>query len=195
MGTRFGPERYLAPRESGFSLPGTRIVTDKPGVTYWRKDRDPAAAQRMAELLDWPGRTPRSAGSRPSLCVARPTTLAVPRAARRQRWEGEVPSAKSFAASARSTSRPCHTPIVAPCRATPVITTMIRLPAEWRGRELQASYVTPEMQVGALPVPIAVDAAIVDPQRGTLRLRTPAFETCLIVFLRSPAEQRGEARR
>ena len=39
----------------GFSLPGARIVADKPGVSYWRKDRDAAAAQRMAELLDWPG--------------------------------------------------------------------------------------------------------------------------------------------
>ncbi|MCY2990293.1 MAG: hypothetical protein NTY19_20815 [Planctomycetota bacterium] len=40
---------------------------------------------------------------------------------------------------------------------------------------------------------LAGDAAIVDPQHGTLRLRTPAFDTCLIVFLRSPAAQRGEA--
>ena len=70
-------------------------------------------------------------------------------------------------------------------RPAPAITTTIHLPDEWRGRELQASYVTPEMKDGAQPVPLAADAAIVDPQRGTLRLRTPAFDTCLIVFLRS----------
>jgi hypothetical protein len=70
-------------------------------------------------------------------------------------------------------------------RPAPAITTTIRLPAEWRGRELQVSYVTPEMQEGVPPVPLAGDAAIIDPQRGTLRLRTPAFDTCLIVFLRS----------
>ena len=70
-------------------------------------------------------------------------------------------------------------------RPAPAITTTIRLPDEWRGRDLQASYVTPEMQDVSPPVPLAADAAIVDPQRGTLRLRTPAFDSCLIVFLRS----------
>jgi len=58
------------------------------------------------------------------------------------------------------------------------------LPDKWRARELQASYVTPEMQDGAPPVPLAADAASVDPDRGTLHLRTPTFETYLIVVLR-----------
>ena len=63
-GTRYGPERYLAPREPASRCPA-RIVADKPGVTYWRKDRDAAAAQRMAELLDWPGFKPRVGNRRP----------------------------------------------------------------------------------------------------------------------------------
>jgi len=45
-GTRYGPEHYLAPREPGFSLSGARIVADKPGVIYWRKDpRQPGLVQ------------------------------------------------------------------------------------------------------------------------------------------------------
>jgi hypothetical protein len=35
----------------------------------------------------------------------------------------------------------------------------------------------------APPVSLAGDAAIVDPQRGTLQLRTSALDTCLIDFL------------
>ena len=58
-GTRCSPARYLAPREPSFSLPGARIVVDKPDVTHWREDRDAAAAQRLAELLDRSGRTLR----------------------------------------------------------------------------------------------------------------------------------------
>ena len=79
-------------------------------------------------------------------------------------------------------------------RPAPAITTTIRLPDEWRGRELQASYVTPEMQAGAPPVPLAADGAIVDRQRGTLRLRTPAFDTCLIVFVPNTASRPTSAR-
>ncbi|MCU0876083.1 MAG: hypothetical protein MUE50_27485, partial [Pirellulaceae bacterium] len=52
-------------------------------------------------------------------------------------------------------------------------------------RDLQSSYVTPEMQDVAPPPLLAGDAASVDHERGTLRLRTPAFDTCLIVLLRS----------
>lgn len=40
------------------------------------------------------------------------------------------------------------------------------------------------MKDGAPPIPLAADAASVDPDRGTLHLRTPTFETYLIVVLR-----------
>ena len=70
-------------------------------------------------------------------------------------------------------------------RPAPAIATTIRLPDEWRGRELRASYVTLEMKDGTPSFPLAADAASVDHQRGTPRLRIPAFESCLIVFLRS----------
>ena len=39
--------------------------------------------------------------------------------------------------------------------SNPAITTTIHLPDEWRGRELQASYVTPELKDGASPVLLA----------------------------------------
>jgi hypothetical protein len=168
-GTRYGPERYLALREPGFSLPGTRIVADKPGVTYWRKDRDAAAAQRMAELLDWPGWTP---------CVETdaPATVGV------NLNDGSDSSGPLLTLDLNNVDLDVASDRLRPAPAT---TTTIRLPDEWRGREVQASYATPEMQDGAPPVPLAADAASVDPHRGTLRLRPPACDTYLIVFLRS----------
>ena len=146
-------------------------------MTYWRKERDAAAAQRMAELLDWPGRTPR-------LETDAPATVGV------NLNIGSDSSGPLLTLDLNNADLDVATDTLRPA---PAITTTIRLPDEWRGRELQASYVTPEMKDGAPPVPLAADAASVDHQRGTLRLRTPAFDTCLIVFLRSPAEQRGEA--
>jgi len=63
--------------------------------------------------------------------------------------------------------------------------TTIRLPASWRGRDVQASYATAEMKDPAVLVPIAGDAATLNREQGTLRLRTPPINTCLIVFIRS----------
>jgi hypothetical protein len=176
-GTRYGPERYLAPREPGFSLPGVRIVADKPGVTYWRKDRDPVAARRMAELLDWPGWTPR-------LETDALATVGV------NLNVGSDSSGPLLTLDLNNVDLDVATDTLRPA---PAITTTIRLPDQWRGGEVPASYATPEMQAGAPPVSLAGDAAIVDHQRGTLQLRTPAFDTCLIVFLRGRTEQRGQA--
>ncbi|NLX98758.1 MAG: hypothetical protein GXY83_21580 [Rhodopirellula sp.] len=167
-GTRFGPERYLAPRENRFSLAGARIVPDKPGVAYWRNERDPVAAKRMAELLDWPDFHPR-------LATDAPATVGV------NLNLGTGEAGPLLTLDLNNYDLDVETDTVHPA---PAITTTIRLPDEWRCRELQASYVTPEMKDGALPAPLAGDAASVDHQHGTLRLQTPAFDTCLIVFLR-----------
>ena len=123
----------------------------------------------MAELLDWPGWTPR-------LETDAPATVGV------NLNVGADSCGPLLTLDLNNADLDVATDTLRP---TPAITTTIRLPDEWRGRELQASYVTPEMQDGAEPVPLAGDAASVDHQRGTLRLRTPAFDTCLIVFLRS----------
>jgi hypothetical protein len=56
----------------------------------------------------------------------------------------------------------------------PAGTTTIRLPDAWRGRDVQASHVTPEMDADAPPIPLTGEAAVVDRQTGTLRLRTLA---------------------
>jgi hypothetical protein len=137
-------------------------------VTYWRKDRDAAAAQRMAELLDWPGFKPR-------VETDAPATVGVNLNA------GSDSSGPLLTLDLNDADLDVATDTLRP---SPAVTTTIHLPAEWRGRDLQASYATPEMQDGAPPPLLAGDAASVDHERGTLRLRTPAFDTCLIVFLR-----------
>ena len=165
-------------RSSGFARCAWRwTVADKSGVTYWRKDRDAAAAQRMAELLDWPGRTPR-------VETDAPATVGV------NLNIGADNAGPLLTLDLNNCDLAVETDTL---RAAPAVTTTIHLPDAWRGHEVQASCVTPEMKDGAEPVLLAGDAAIVDPQHGTLRLRTPAFDTCLIVFLRSPAGQRGAA--
>jgi hypothetical protein len=178
-GTRYGPERYLAPRKKVFSLPGARIVTDKPGVTYWRKDRDAAAARRMAELLDWPGFKPR-------LETDAPATVGV------NLNLGADKAGPLLTLDLNNCDLVVETDTLRPATC---VTTTIRLPDSWRGQDLQASYVTPEMKDSATPVPLAGDASVVDRERGTLRLRTPSFDTCLIVFIRNHGPSRAFSRR
>ncbi|MBM3892191.1 MAG: hypothetical protein FJ388_24005, partial [Verrucomicrobia bacterium] len=235
-GTRYGPERYLAPREKGFPLAGlfeksalpapphpaplplgggegtssrskpaapsradsgastslapaegerggvrgqgaandgtsttssrVRIVTDKPGVTYWRKDRDAAAARRMAELLDWPGFKPR-------IETDAPATVGV------NLNLGTDKAGPLLTLDLNNCNLAVETDTLRPA---PAITTTIRLPDEWRGHDLQASYVTPEMSADAPAIPLK-DAVVVDREKGTLKLRTPSFNTCLIVYV------------
>ena len=167
-GTRYGPERYLAPRGKAFSLPGARIVTDKPGMTYWRKDRDAAAARRMAELLDWPGCKPRIETDAPST-VGVNLNL------------GTDKAGPLLTLDLNNCDLAVETDTLRPA---PAITTTIRLPDNWRGHDVQAGYVTPEMNAGAQPI-LLKDTVVVDRENGTLKLQTPPFETCLIVFIQS----------
>jgi hypothetical protein len=168
-GTRYGPERYLALRKESFSLPGARIVADKPGVTYWRKDRDAAAAQRMAELLDWPDFKPR-------LETDAPATVGV------NLNLGADKAVPLLTLDLNNCDLAVETDTLRPA---PAVTTTIRLPDNWHGHDVQASYVTPEMEDGTAPVSLAGNDAVIDPERRTLRLRTPSFDTCLIVFIRA----------
>ena len=108
-------------------------------MTYWRKERDAAAAQRMAELLDWPGWTPR-------LETDAPATVGVNLNA------GSDSSGPLLTLDLNNADLDAETDTLRPA---PAITTTIRLPDAWRGRELQASYVTPEMQDGTPPVLLA----------------------------------------
>lgn len=167
--TRYGPERHLAPREKNFSLPGARIVTDKPGVTYWRKDRDATAARRMAELLDWPGFKPR-------LETDAPATVGV------NLNLGTDKAGPLLTLDLNNCDLTVETDSLRPA---PAVTTTIRLPDSWRGHDVQASYVTPEMKDGPMPIALVGDDAVVDPERRMLRLRTPSFDMCLIVFIQA----------
>lgn len=167
-GMRCGPERYLAPREKGFSLPGARIAADKPGATYWRKDRDAAAAQRMSELLDWPGHTPR-------IETDAPATVGV------NLNIGGDKASPLLTLDLNNCDLVVETDTLRPA---PACTTTIRLPDDWRSHDDQITYVTPEMPAGTPPVSLAGDATVVAFDAGTLRLRTPAFQTYLLVFIR-----------
>ena len=167
-GTRYGPERYLAPREKSFSLSGGRIAADKPGATYWRKERDAAAARRMAELLDWPE-------FRPRLETDAPATVGV------NLNLGTDKAGPLLTLDLNNCDLAVETDTLHPA---PSIATTIRLPDSWRGHDVQASYVTPEMNADAAGIPLKETAAIVDRANGTLKLQTPSFDTCLIVFIR-----------
>jgi len=167
-GTRYGPERYLAPREKEFSLPGARIVTDKPGVAYWRKDRDGAASRRMAELLDWPK-------VRPRIETDAPATVGV------NLNLGTDQAGPLLTLDFNNCDLAVETDTLRPA---PAITTTVRLPDSWRGHEVDASYVTSEMDADVSGLSLKDTAIVVDRQKGTLKLQTPQFSTCLIVFIR-----------
>jgi Beta-galactosidase trimerisation domain len=168
-GTRFGPEHYLAPRGESFALPGARITADKPGAAYWRKDHNSTAARRMTELLDGPG-------FRPRLETDAPATVGV------NLNLGSDTSGPLLTLDLNNCDLVAETDTLRPA---PTITTTLRLPDSWRGHDVQAGYVTPEMSAGATDVPLKDAAAVVDREHGTLTLRTPSFDTCLIVFIRS----------
>jgi hypothetical protein len=168
-GTRYGPERYLAPRETRIALPGARVEGERPGALYWRKDRDAGAARRMTELLDW-------AGLQPRLETAAPGTVGV------NLNIGTEKAGELLTLDLNNCDIAVDTDRIRPAAA---FLTTIRLPASWRGRDVQASYATAEMKDPAVLVPIAGDAATLNREQGTLRLRTPPINTCLIVFIRS----------
>lgn len=170
-GTRHGPERHLGPRSEPFTLPGARIVGDKPGITYWRKDRNASAASRLAELLDWPGLRPR-------LETDAPSTVGV------NLNESTERTARLLTLDLNNCDLALATDTLRPA---PACATTVRLPGGWQGRTVQVSYVTPEMDSAAPPVPLAGDAVVVDSRAGTLRLKTPRFETFLLVFIRGDA--------
>lgn len=167
-GSRYGPDRLLAPRPGRFDVPGARVVADKPGVAYWRKSRDAAAARRMAELLDWPDLRPR-------LETDAPATVGV------NLNLGLDPSDPLMTLDLNNCDVAASTDSLRP--APPCVVT-VRLPDGWRGRSVRVGYNTPESPPGDPPVPLGDDAVELAPAAGTVRLRTPSFSTFLLVFIR-----------
>jgi len=177
-GTRFGPEQHLAPRHAAFALSGARIISDKPGVAYWRKNRDASAARQMEDLLAWPGCAPNVATDAPS-------TVGVNLSLH--------PDAPLLTLDLNNCDLAADTDTLHPA---PAITTTVRLPADWRGESVTAHYATPEMTDQSPLTPLAGDAVMLDRQQGLLRLKTPPFETALIVFIRgSRPRQAGDTPR
>jgi len=153
-GARHGPERHLFPRENPFVIDGARVTTNKPGVAYWRKDRDPAAAKQMAELLDWPDLQPR-------LTTDAPATVGV---------NLNLCADSTLTLDFNNCDLDVETDTI---RSAPAIRTTIRLPNNWR--RARATCVQPDSSES----PLAVEC-----ERGVLRVQTPPFETALIVYLR-----------
>ena len=167
-GTRFGPDKFLAVREEKFSLPGARIVTDKPAVDYWRKDGDATAVKRMVELLDWPGFQPR-------VTTDVPATVGVNLNLGADKINPLLMLDLNNCDIVADTDQ---------LRAAPACETKIRLPEDWRNRRLRIGYVTPDMPVAAPPAELAADKFTVDAATGTLRVSTPTFSTFLLVYIR-----------
>ena len=170
-GTRYGPDRHLAPRATNVlatisSMHNVFITTNRPGVVYWRKDRDPAAAQNMTTLLD-------GCAIPPSVITDAPVTVGV------------------NLNLGRDANCPLLTLDLNNCdlvvtndtlRAAPDCITTIRLPLAWHGVNLQASYVQPETKA---ETPLTSDAFVVDRNTGTARIKTPSFSTYLLVYIQA----------
>ncbi|MCX7006331.1 MAG: hypothetical protein NTY53_03625 [Kiritimatiellaeota bacterium] len=163
-GTRFGPDRFLFPRAVPVEISGARSLTNTPGVTYWRKERDASAAKQLAELLAFPKCEPR-------LATDAPGTV------------GVNLNLGSDAAGPLLTLdlNNCDIAVeIDTLRAAPSSVTTLRLPDDWRGCDVTATCACPEKP----EAPFASGCVTLDRDRGTLRLQTPSFETALIVFIR-----------
>ena len=167
-GTRYGPDHYLWLRESIFTVPGARIVTDKPGVTYWRKERYPAAAARMCELLAFSGFVPRVTTDAPSTVGVNLNT-------------GSDAIGPVLTLDLNNCDIDAATDTI---RSAPACTTTILLPANWPTGAVQVTCLRPESPAAALPP----DAIALDRRARTLRLRAPPFDTALIICARPEKE-------
>lgn len=174
-GTRRGPEQQLALRGTNAlsalaTQPSVHMAPgNKPGVAYWREDGSPEAALEMASLLNWPD-------VRPSLETDAPGTVGVNLNLCTGR-DGELLTVDFNNCDldvATDTLRP-----------VPACATKVRLPKGWRNPHI--TYSTPEMETSSAELP--ADQWSVDPADGTLRLKTPAFATFLLVTIRPEISQ------
>ena len=163
-GTRYGPERYLAPRNAFFDVTGARIVTNKPGVTYWRTARDAGAARQLAALLAF-------SGCDSQLTTDAPATVGV------NLNLGTDATDPLLTLDLNNCDLTAETDQLQPA---PACSTTIRLPEDWRGRALAVTCISPEQK----EFPLAAGCMQIDRQRGVLTLQTPPFETMLIVCIR-----------
>jgi len=169
-GMRYGREQALAVRPANAlagleAQPNVRIVTDKPGVAYWRKDADKDAASRMAGLLDWPGFKPRLETDAP-VTVGMNLNIAE--------------SADLLTVDLNNCDINVESDTVRPA---PPCETKILLPDGWKNRSLQITFATPEMKDGAAPMEFPSDKFSVDSSSGILSFSTPSFSTFLLLSI------------
>ena len=170
-GTRFGPDKMLLPRDQPFGIPGARIVASKPGVTYWRKDRNAGAATQLTDLLTFEG-------IESSLITDAPETVGVNLNA------STDPTSRLLTLDLNNCDIDVATDAIHPA---PACNTTVRLPNDWRKCELTVTCVCPEKPEFPLPT----DNVVLDRGRGTLRLQTPPFETALMVCIRPGAAKQA----
>ena len=158
-------------RDQPFGIPGARIVASKPGVTYWRKDRDAGAATQLTDLLTFEG-------IESSLITDAPETVGVNLNA------STDPTSRLLTLDLNNCDIDVATDAIHPA---PACNTTVRLPNDWRECELTVTCVCPEKPEFPLPT----GNVVLDRGRGTLRLQTPPFETALMVCIRPGAAKQA----
>ena len=156
-GTRYGPERFLFPREGKFVLKGARFTSDKPGVVYWRESRNVNAAKQMAKLLSWPGFHPR-------LTTSAPTTVGV----NLNFCENSLLALVINNRDINVENDKIHT--------APDFNTTMRLPNRLYNCKIRVTYVRPESPLDEIELPFKCN-------RGILQIKTPSFYTALLVYI------------
>lgn len=157
-GSRFGPEKFLKTRPAPLSIPGARIVPDKPGVDYWNNDASPKATERMTELLAWPGISPL-------LKTDAPATVGI------NLNEGADKSRPLLILDLCNYDIDVDTDTLHPA---PKGSATIRLPKEWQTRNLQVRGITPE----GLSEELSTKQT-----DGELQIQYPSFESFLLVLI------------
>lgn len=180
-GTRYDREDFLAVRPTNVlagltGLPNVRVITEKPGVAYWRKDADKEAAGQMAALLDWPAFRPRLETNAPAV-VGVNLNIAT----------GKSPDLLTLDLNNCDIDAESDTLHPAPPCETKII-----LPDNWKNRPLRISFATPEMSDAEAPVALAEDRFSIDAASGILHVNTPPFSTYLLLSIRRPPIQDTE---
>ncbi len=179
-GSRRGPEGYLVAREGNAlealaTHPNVRVITDTPGSAYWAGDGDETASGSMSELLAFAGLQSRVQTDAPATVGANLNL-------------GQDAGQPLMTLDLNNYDLDVESDTI---RSALSSSTTIRLPDGWGPEGLRVSYVYPEMEDASEPVPLQGRKWTVDEQAGLLTLTTPAFETCLVVYIEAPG-QTGE---
>lgn len=164
-GERFGPEQFLRARGgAGWRIEGARMSTGKPGVRYWRKEREPEAAREMADLLTFDGLQPR-------LRTDAPATTGV------NANLGNDANGELLSLDLNNCDIDAETDVI---RGAPSFCTTLRLPEHWSASAVSVSWLSPGKAGALLPA----DQWELDANAQTLRIQSPPFDTLLILCIR-----------